>query len=283
MGIASWIQENTGLVVGLGVAIGGIALAVWGANAALTAWNVITKVTAALNAVLGASFSALWVATGVGIILAVIAAIVVLQQKFKFLDNVIAALEVAFQVFWDFVSGIFNQWWNKVTMIANAFKTAFQTAFAVVSGLFRTWYTTIVTIVDAVVGAFKTAAELIGGIIKGIAQGLITVFVNALNTLINLINKAIKLYNKIPLAPNLPTIPTLSVPKLAEGGIVTSPTLALIGEAGPEAIIPLNRMNQGVTVNVAGSVTSERDLIETIRRGLVNAQRNGAQLVYSNT
>jgi len=283
MGIASWIQENTGLVVGLGVAIGGIALAVWGANAALTAWNVITKVTAALNAVLGTSFSALWVATGVGIILAVIAAIVVLQQKFKFLDNVIAALKVAFQVFWDFVSGIFNQWWNKVTMIANAFRTAFQTAFAVVSGLFRTWYTTIVTIVDAVVGAFRTAAELIGGIIKGIAQGLITVFVNALNNLIGIINKAIKLYNKIPLAPNLPTIPTLSVPKLAEGGIVTSPTLALIGEAGPEAIIPLNRMNQGVTVNVAGSVTSERDLIETIRRGLVNSQRNGAQLVYSNT
>jgi tetratricopeptide (TPR) repeat protein len=38
-----------------------------------------------------------------------------------------------------------------------------------------------------------------------------------------------------------------------------------------------------VMVNVAGSVTSERDLVETIRRGLVNAQRNGAQLVYSNT
>jgi len=38
-----------------------------------------------------------------------------------------------------------------------------------------------------------------------------------------------------------------------------------------------------VTVNVAGSVTSERDLVETIRKGLVNSQRNGSQLVYSNT
>lgn len=38
-----------------------------------------------------------------------------------------------------------------------------------------------------------------------------------------------------------------------------------------------------VMVNVQGSVTSERDLVETIRRGLVNSQRNGAQLVYSNT
>lgn len=38
-----------------------------------------------------------------------------------------------------------------------------------------------------------------------------------------------------------------------------------------------------VMVNVQGSVTSEKDLVETIRRGLVNSQRNGAQLVYSNT
>lgn len=31
---------------------------------------------------------------------------------------------------------------------------------------------------------------------------------------------------------------------LAKGGIVTAPTTALIGEAGPEAVIPLNRMGQ---------------------------------------
>jgi hypothetical protein len=37
-----------------------------------------------------------------------------------------------------------------------------------------------------------------------------------------------------------------------------------------------------VTVNVAGSVISENDLVETVRKGLVNSQRNGAGLVYSN-
>jgi len=38
------------------------------------------------------------------------------------------------------------------------------------------------------------------------------------------------------------------VPKLAEGGIATKPTLAMIGEKGPEGIIPLNKMkNMGVT------------------------------------
>jgi hypothetical protein len=41
---------------------------------------------------------------------------------------------------------------------------------------------------------------------------------------------------------------------MAEGGIVTSPTLALIGEAGPEAVVPLSKMGQmgGVTINVHG-------------------------------
>ena len=36
----------------------------------------------------------------------------------------------------------------------------------------------------------------------------------------------------------------------AKGGIVTSPTAALIGESGAEAVIPLDKMNQGMTVNV---------------------------------
>jgi tetratricopeptide (TPR) repeat protein len=38
-----------------------------------------------------------------------------------------------------------------------------------------------------------------------------------------------------------------------------------------------------VTVNVGGSVTSESDLVEAIRLGLINAQRSGKQLVYSTT
>ena len=42
---------------------------------------------------------------------------------------------------------------------------------------------------------------------------------------------------------------------MATGGVVTSPTFALIGEAGPEAVIPLDKMSQmggGVTINVNG-------------------------------
>jgi len=47
------------------------------------------------------------------------------------------------------------------------------------------------------------------------------------------------------------------IPMMANGGIVTGPTLAMIGEKGPEAVIPLSRgggagMGGGVTINVNG-------------------------------
>jgi hypothetical protein len=47
-----------------------------------------------------------------------------------------------------------------------------------------------------------------------------------------------------------------NIPMLAEGGIVNSPTLAMIGEAGPEAVIPLSKMDSmggnNVTIHVNG-------------------------------
>jgi len=275
-GIATWIQENTGLVVGLGVAIGGIALAVWGANAALTAWNVITKVTAALNAVLGTSFSALWVATGVGIIIAIIAAVVALQAKFGLFTPVLNAVKAAFEIWWHTVSAIFGWIFDKIQTVASFLSSAFTLALEVVTGAFDIWWGYISELIDGVKAAFT-----------GMGDALKQAFKAVFNAIADFWNSTVgKLSFKVPT-----WVPIIGgkkfdvpdIPKLAEGGIVTGPTLALIGEAGPEAVIPLNRMNQGVTVNVAGSVISERDLIETIRRGLVNAQRNGAQLVYSNT
>ena len=53
------------------------------------------------------------------------------------------------------------------------------------------------------------------------------------------------------------------IPMLANGGIVTGPTLAMIGEAGPEAVVPLNRaggMGASVTINVTGGISSAADI-----------------------
>jgi hypothetical protein len=64
-----------------------------------------------------------------------------------------------------------------------------------------------------------------------------------------------------------------SIPKMAEGGIVTGPTLAMIGEAGPEAVIPLSQMGNmggsGVTINVAGGLSTSAEIGQSV----VNALR----------
>lgn len=70
-----------------------------------------------------------------------------------------------------------------------------------------------------------------------------------------------------------------SVTKMADGGIVTSPRLALIGESGPEAVIPLSGGRGGgsvtIHVHVSGSVSTQTDLAEQIRKSLIrSANRN---------
>jgi hypothetical protein len=72
---------------------------------------------------------------------------------------------------------------------------------------------------------------------------------------------------------------------LATGGIVTSPTLSLIGEAGPEAVIPLSKMGSmggsNITINVGGSVISEGDLVSLIRDQLLGLQQSGKSITLS--
>lgn len=65
-----------------------------------------------------------------------------------------------------------------------------------------------------------------------------------------------------------------SVPGLAKGGLVTSPTLAMIGEAGPEAVIPLGRGGMGGTINITvnGALDAE-GTARTILRTLRDAER----------
>jgi hypothetical protein len=70
-----------------------------------------------------------------------------------------------------------------------------------------------------------------------------------------------------------------NIPMLAQGGIVTSPTLAMIGEAGPEAVVPLSRagefgMGGGVNITVnAGLVSSPDQVGQQIIEAIQRAQR----------
>lgn len=65
---------------------------------------------------------------------------------------------------------------------------------------------------------------------------------------------------------------------LARGGVVTRPTRALIGEAGPEAVIPLSKMRQ----NMLSSPTSKNETMVTqIAEVTLDGQKVGRALVRS--
>jgi len=62
---------------------------------------------------------------------------------------------------------------------------------------------------------------------------------------------------------------------MAEGGIVTRATLAVVGEAGPEAVIPLDRAGGmgGVTVNVYGGLDSSEAIARRVQASLLDLKR----------
>mgnify|MGYP001570256888 CR=1 FL=1 len=102
---------------------------------------------------------------------------------------------------------------------------------------------------DVVAGAFASIAETI----KSAVGGAFNWIIGKANEFIGLANRVITLANKIPgidikALPNIPPVP------FAAGGIVTRPTFAMIGEAGPEAVIPLGRGGGfgggGLTINI---------------------------------
>lgn len=95
-----------------------------------------------------------------------------------------------------------------------------------------------------------------GKIFTGIKDGIVTAFKAIVNAIIGGINQVISIpFNKIndvltsirnfdiPVVGRvfswLPSLPVPQIPKLAKGGIVAQPTMAVVGEAGREAVMPL--------------------------------------------
>jgi hypothetical protein len=91
------------------------------------------------------------------------------------------------------------------------------------------------------VQSIKSVFTSIGAVIKGAFNGILRNIFNSINSAIKninfLVNRANALSAKVN-GPQLPTLPILNVPQFAKGGYVGQGTLAVVGEAGPEYIVP---------------------------------------------
>jgi len=154
--------------------------------------------------------------------------------------------------------------WDKVKEVAldvwSSVSTAFGTAWDAIKETAKSAGNFVIGMLNAVIGAYEGAVNAIAG---------------ALNSL-PFVGKTLSIPDWVPVVggrsfsiPSVPTVQFPRIPELAEGGIVQRETLAIIGEAGPEAVVPLDRfgeMGGGTVVNVYVNGGDPQQVVEAIRR-----------------
>lgn len=196
----------------------------------------------------------------------------------------------------------FASLFNPVTLIIGAIAAAaagvayawneFETFREVVTGAFEViktavdiWWTTLDWIFQNVFGGMdglktaatvlQTAFELSFGAIKTVVMSIY----DAIQSVIGIAQSAIdKVSSVVDAAKNIPGAGIVSgalnaiggIIPFADGGIVTSPTLGLVGEAGPEAIVPLDQLGSmgggmNITINMPAGSNGD-DIILALER-----------------
>ena len=254
--VAKWVQENSDVVVILGAAIGVLSGAVLAVNAAMKLAAAATAVMTAAQWLLNAALDANPIGIVVLAIAALVAGLVVAYNKSETFRNIVNSIGTALGA----VAGWIN---DNVVPAISTFLGAMKKAW--------NW---IEENAGPVLEALKVSLKL--------AFAPIFLAVDAMRTLIDLLGSWQKKGVKgNPLAGGTGSLGT-GIPRGASGGIVRRPTLAMIGEAGPEAVVPLNRtrgngplgdaLGMNITVN-AGLVSSPEQVGQQIIEAIQKAQR----------
>ena len=151
------------------------------------------------------------------------------------------------------INGLVQNISNTFQSITGAITTAFESVVEFVntnvvqpisdafSGLVQGLSDTFRSVTEAITAPFESAFQTVRGIVNNILNGI----GNAIRGVVQAINKMIAGANKIASKLKLPQIPLLpqpNIPQFAEGGVVSGPTLAMVGEGGePEYIVPQSK------------------------------------------
>ena len=248
-GLAATIAGWAGVVVPVFVAVKAGAL---GVLAAIAGWaGVIGPAIAALKAIIAtaAAVVAGFITWPVIIGVALVAAAVAI---YTFRDQIGA--------FFKWLGGIAAEGWRRFTEAAG--------------NAFRWLIDQIVALPGRVANGAKAIGNAIGnGIanaVKSIFRGMLQWMANGINGIARQINRLIRTYNKLP-GPDIGELGMVSVPRFAQGGYVTSPTLGLVGEAGREYIVP-----EGKAAGFANNIMAGRRGAAAIPAGNSSSGGGGA-------
>lgn len=253
-------------------------------------WGSIKAVFAVVIDVLGGYFSMAW--NNIKIVWDVV------TGYFKMIWN---NIKLIFSVVKKVLSGDFSGAWDAIKKIWNNVKTYFSSVwngikgiFSNVTGFFKEHFTGAYNAIKNVfngIGKFfsgiweniksvftgigEKVGDAIGGTFKSVINGALHAVENAINLIPNALNGALDVINKLP-GINIPSVPTVSLPRLAKGGVVDKSTLAEIGENGTEAVIPLEKNKAGLK-KIASLLSKE------MGGGKVGGGNSGGDKVYNFT
>ena len=182
-----------------------------------------------------------------------------------------SALWANIQAIWAAVSGWFQT--TVITPLVNFFAPIVES----IGGFFSTLWTNIQTVwqaagtwfMDNVATPINNAFQAVSDFVRGIFNGLLGFVENLINGVVGGINKFIGGFSGVVEKAasfigvdwgGISELPTVSLPRMAKGGIVDNPTILEAGEAGTEAIVPLSQLwsqMQGMFDNSIGSLSDQ--------------------------
>ena len=259
-GLIKFVKDNsavfTVIAVGVGVFTGAVVAyntAVWLANAASKAWTVATQIATGVQWLFNAALSANPLTLLVVAIAAVVAGIVwfftqtetgknIWNGFVEVLSSTISSIGQWFKGLWDGIVSIFSG-------VAGWFGGIFQGAWNAITGIFGRLGGFFGGVWNSITGMFgrlgSFVGDAIGGAVKGAVNGALGMVERMANGFIGMINGAIGLINKIP-GVNIGNIPSLHIPRLATGGIVTPQgggSIIYAGDGGQnEWVVPESKM-----------------------------------------
>jgi tape measure domain-containing protein len=148
-------------------------------------------------------------------------------------------------------SGLWEGAKNVFGTVGKFFKDTFSAAWDGIVSVFSVAGEIFVNIKDGIITAFKF---VVNGIIKGI-NTVIGLPFKGLNSVLDTIS-GISILGVEPFGWLTWRCPVPQIPQLAKGGIVSAPTYAMVGEAGTEAVMPLER-NTGWIDKLALSIAEK--------------------------
>ena len=270
---SKWAQENPKLITILAAAMGVLAASIVAVNIAM-ALNPFVAVAAAV-AVLAAGLAYLWV-------------------KFDDLRPLIFGLVTGpFGLMVAAFVYLKNAADDVMRFVINLFKEAFNWAknnwpllLGILTGPFGLAIAFVVKFKDDIMNMFSLIYSGIKATMGFVADVITAPFKAAFKAVAGLWNNTVgKLSFTVPnWVPGIggKGFDVPDIPMLAEGGIVNSATLAMIGESGPEAVIPLSKLGgMGGGSNITVNVTSANpdDVVAALQRWV----RNNGSLALSTT